>query len=64
VSLGRGGAEFADGEAVEADFDQVLSFRAGMRTSGVTSNSRPRNSCLPVRCCVGSPAARRRSKEK
>src|SRR5207248_495002 len=32
----------------------------GISTSGVTSNSSPQNSCFPVRCCVGSPAARRR----
>ena len=31
----------------------------GIRTSGVTSKSRPQNSWWPVRCCVGSPAARR-----
>ena len=31
----------------------------GISTAGVTSNSSPQNSCLPVRYCVGSPAARR-----
>ena len=36
----------------------------GIRTSGVTSNSRPQNSCIPVRCWVGSPAARRAIRSK
>ncbi len=34
----------------------------GISTSGVTSNSRPQNSCRPVRYWVGSPAARRSSR--
>ena len=36
----------------------------GMSTSGVTSNSRPQNSCLPVRCCVGTPEERRERRAK
>ncbi len=36
----------------------------GIKTSGVTSNSSPQNSCLPVRYCVGSPAARRSTSDK
>ncbi len=34
----------------------------GMRTSGVTSKSRPKNSCAPVMYCIGSQARRRLSK--
>src|ERR1700730_13755502 len=34
----------------------------GIRTSGETSKSRPKNSCVPVRYCTGSLARRRLSK--
>jgi len=54
------GAAFTDGEAVEGDFDDVFRLGAGNQNiAGVTSNSKPQNSCLPVRCCVGSPILRR-----